>query len=818
MNTISLNGKWKFKQSDTDAWLQATVPGCVHTDLLSADQIPDPYYRDNEVELLWIGEKDWVYKRNFNVSLDFLEPASIFLRCKSLDTLAVISINGQEIGRTNNQFRTWEFDVKDNLQSGDNEIQIDFSSSLLYGQARLSERYIHSWSTDEHKLPGGNYVRKSQCNFGWDWGPQLVTCGILGDIEIIGFDTARLDDVHIQQFHQEDRVDLELEITVETLTGQPVSARASVSFDGEEFVHDTNQISAGSASFSLTIEDPQLWWPNGLGEQPLYQVKVELLEGDLVLDSLEKTIGLRTLQLVRVKDEWGESFHFACNGVPFFAKGSNWIPADTFVTQVAEEDYRRLLQAAKDTHQNMLRVWGGGIYEPDLFYELCDQMGITIWQDFMFGCATYPTFDDDFMDNVAEEASQQVKRLRHHASLALWCGNNELEQGLVGDEWSDTTMSWADYGKLYDKFLPELVADLDPQTDYWPGSPHSPHGDRNEWNDPRWGDAHIWDVWHGLQPFEYYRTCFHRFNSEFGFQSFPEPDTISHYTIPSDHSLNSPVMEHHQRSYSGNARIIHYLFDWFRLPTKFNHQIMVSQILQGMAIKYAVEHWRRTMPRGMGTLYWQLNDCWPVASWSSIDYYGRWKALHYMARRFYAPILISGLEDWDTGVVEIHLTNDKQIDEIGVVHWQLVTADQGQSIVNGHIEVDIPALSNSLVTTLELGEHLRVQGNENVLLNLQLEIGGQIASENLVLFCRPKRLNLVDPNITVEVQDSRLTLVAESPALWVWIDQEGSSSLQNNFFYLMPGRAESIEMPSSINTEQILQKVRVFSLWDTYQG
>ncbi|MGW8144099.1 MAG: beta-mannosidase [Anaerolineales bacterium] len=817
MNKITLNGSWQFKQGGSDSWLLATVPGCVHTDLLAANQIPDPYFRDNENELLWIGEADWIYKRSFNVPPEFLEHARIVLHCKSLDTLAAISINGQEIGRTYNQFRTWEFDLKDKLQTGENEIQIEFASSLLYGQARLRERYIHSWSTDEHKLPGGNYVRKSQCNFGWDWGPQLVTCGILDDIELIGFDTARLNGVHILQYHQDGYVDLGVDTTVETITSKSLTGRVTVTYDGEEIALDTVPIVDGTGNTTLTIEDPRLWWPNGLGDQPLYQVKVSLLDGEQVLDSIEKSIGLRTLQLVREKDEWGESFKFSCNGVPFFAKGSNWIPADTFVTRVTEEDYRRLLQAAKDTHQNMLRVWGGGIYESDTFYKLCDQMGITIWQDFMFGCATYPTFEDDFMVNVAEEANQQIKRLRHHPSLALWCGNNELEQGLVADEWTDTTMSWADYGKLYDQLLPELVAELDPQTDYWPCSPHSPYGDRSDWNNPRWGDAHIWEVWHGLKPFEYYRSCFHRFNSEFGFQSFPEPDSINLYTNPSDHSVNSPVMEHHQRSHIGNARIIHYLLDWFRLPNKFDHQIMVSQILQGMAIKYAVEHWRRTMPRGMGTLYWQLNDCWPVASWSSIDYYGSWKALHYMARRFYAPILISGLEDWDTGEVEIHLTNDTQASEVGVVHWQLITADKGESILDGHLEVEIPALSNSRVATLEFEEKLREYGNENVILNLQLEIAGQQVSENLVLFCRPKRLNLQSPNIRVDVQDDRLIFSCDAPALWAWISHMDNSPFPDNFFHLIPGRDVTIVMHSSIDKEKILQEKRVFSLWETYQ-
>ncbi|UCD41171.1 MAG: glycoside hydrolase family 2 protein [Chloroflexota bacterium] len=817
MEKITLNGDWQFSQSEADSWLPASVPGCIHTDLLAADQIPDPYYRDNELPLMWIGETDWIYKRSFNLPVEFLQHSKIILRCKSLDTLTGIVINEQDIGKTNNQFRSWEFEIKDVLHSGENEISIDFQSSLTYGQARLMERYIHSWSTDEYKLPGGNYVRKSQCNFGWDWGPRLVTCGILGDIELLAFDTARLDDVHIQQVHHNGLVEIEVEVTAELISDKALSARISATFEGKVVATTTIPISKGSGNTTMTIEDPQLWWPNGLGVQPLYQFEVQLLADDLELDSLEKTIGLRTLHLVREEDEWGESFHFECNGVPFFAKGSNWIPADTLVTRVTEENYTRLLQAAKDSHQNMLRVWGGGIYESDVFYELCDQMGITIWQDFMFGCATYPTFDDDFMANVAEEARQQIRRLRHHASLALWCGNNELEQGLVGEEWTETTMSWADYGLLYDQLLPELVAELDPQTDYWPGSPHSPHGDRGDWNNPRWGDAHIWDVWHGMAPFEFFRTCFHRFNSEFGFQSFPEPATVNRYTIPSDHSINSPVMEHHQRSASGNTRIIHYLLDWFRLPTDFDYQIMLSQILQGMAIKYAVEHWRRTMPRGMGTLYWQLNDCWPVASWSSIDYYGRWKALHYLARRFFAPVLISGLEDWDTGQVEIHVTNDNRADVVGMVQWHLITVAEGEVIVQGGIEAAVPALTSSRITTLDLKEHLLAYGNENVMLELVLEIDGQVVSDNLVFFCRPKRLNLQSPDISVDVQNEKLILSADAPALWVWLNFEGDSPLADNFFALLPGKDVFLEIPSSVNKDELLQKLQVHSLWDTYQ-
>jgi beta-mannosidase len=549
METVTLNGRWLVKQIDKpDAeWLAAAVPGCIHTDLLEAGTIPDPFYRDNEIPVMWVGETDWLYRRTFSVSAELLQHDRILLRCDGLDTLATIWLNGQELGRTDNMFRIWEFDVRSLLAPGDNEISVRFDSALRFGQEKLAQRYIHSWSTDTHKLPGGNYVRKAQCHFGWDWGPKLVTCGIWQDISLLAFNEARLADVHVRQDHaQPGQVTLTCQVTAERIATTPLKARCQVSIDDQEVVNQVVTLNDGSGQATLTVADPQLWWPNGMGDQPLYTVSVTLMdETEHDLDDWRKKIGLRTLRLIRQTDEWGESFHFACNGEAFFAKGANWIPTDSFVTRLSDAHYADLLGAAADTHMNMLRIWGGGIYEQDIFYELCDQLGICIWQDFMFSCATYPTFEDEFMVNVAQEAKDNIQRLRHHACLALWCGNNELEQGLVHDEWTDWAMSWEDYGKLFDQLLPDLVAELDPETDYWPGSPHTPHDDRRDWNDPRWGDAHIWEVWHGMKPFEYYYSCFHRFNSEFGFQSFPEPKMVRTFAEPGDENITSYIMEHH---------------------------------------------------------------------------------------------------------------------------------------------------------------------------------------------------------------------------------------------------------------------------------
>ena len=816
MKRIDLTGEWTFQELGESTWHKAHVPGCVHTDLMNAGLIPDPYYRDNENDLQWIGETDWIYSRAFDVSEEFLDHEAILLCFKNLDTLAEVRLNGVLIGNANNQFRQWEFNVSEYLRVGENELQIKFVSALNYGKGRLEERYIHSWSTDSHKLPGGNYVRKSQCNFGWDWGPKLVTCGIQEDAFLLGFNTARIDDVHILQQHQNATAGLEILVSAELVKDSSLTAKIEISFKEEPVASSVIPLENGQGRAVLSIPGPHLWWPNGLGAQPLYKVVVKLKHADEILDESTKMIGLRDLKLVRKQDEWGESFHFECNGVPFFAKGSNWIPADTFISRVTDSDYERLLTAARDSNQNMLRVWGGGIYEKDIFYELCDRLGITIWQDFMFACATYPSFDDGFMENVKEEAGHQIKRLHHHPCLALWCGNNEMEQGLVGETWTDTQMSWEDYSKLYDQMLSSRVNDLDPQTDYWPGSPHSPHGDRMDFNNPQWGDAHLWNVWHGLAPFEYYRTCTHRFVSEFGFQSFPEPRSLHAFTIESDFSINSPIMEHHQRSESGNARIIHYMLDWFRLPTSFDHQVILSQILQGMAIKYSVDHWRRMMPRSMGTIYWQLNDCWPVASWSSIDYYGRWKALHYMACKFFAPLHLVGIEDWDNGKVDVYLLNDFQDGGKAEIGWQLVECSSGSPITSGKLSVDYQGVSSTVVRSLDFKPELDQYGRNRILLNLFLIKDGEQIADNLILFCRPKQLDLQDPEISWQTNDGQLIIKAHKPALWAWIWLDSDLPLSDNFFHLLPGEEKVISLPEDWDQKNTADAIKISSLWDTY--
>jgi beta-mannosidase len=826
MQTIDLGGEWTLRQSEKKELNKATVPGSVHTDLLAAGKIPDPYYRDNENNLQWVGEVGWVYTRVFNIPEDFLRHEQVLLRCEGLDTLATIKINSREIARTDNMFRTYEFNVKDILKKGRNTIEIRFDATIPYIKKRETERHLPAWK-GPHDVKGGNWLRKEQCNFGWDWGPCLVTCGIWRPVRLIACDTARLTDIHITQKHLENgSVVLNINASIEkTQNTTAAVAVVTMSHEKKTVAMSNASFKDGRAQLTLNVKNPELWWPNGMGKQPLYDVTVNLISKDgSPLDTASKRIGLRALKLQRKKDRWGESFQFVVNGVPFFAKGANWIPADTFTPRLINNDYAYLLKSAAEVNMNMLRVWGGGIYEADIFYDLCDELGICVWQDFMFAYATYPAFAPTFLENVRAEAEDNIRRLRHHPCLALWCGNNELEQGLVGEEWNERQMSWQDYSRLFDELLPSVVNKLDPERDYWPCSPHSPCGDRKDFNNPRWGDAHLWNVWHGKQPFEWYRTSQHRFASEFGFQSFSEPKTVYGYTEPQDRNITSYVMEHHQRSDIGNTTIMTYLLDWFRLPASFDMALWLSQILQGIAMKYAVEHWRRNMPRTMGTLYWQLNDCWPVASWSSIDYHHRWKALHYMAKRFFSPMLVSGVENTEKGSVEIYTTSDLPETGAGKLSWQ-VTDVKGKILLQGEKQVEILPRKSRRVHILNLTNYVKEYGIRDLMVWLGLSVNGRNVSANFVSLARPKHLELYEPDIKARVGGKKkgnatITLTAKAPALWAWIELEGlDARFSDNFFHILPGKPVRITVLAKepISPIEIEKRLRVRSLIDTYK-
>jgi len=839
MKKLKLNGRWEYQRKNGEEAGIATVPGDIYRDLLKNGQIPDPFYRDNEEYLLWIGESEWTFRRTFKVPASLLKRDRVLLHCEGLDTLATIRINGKRIAQTDNMFREYEWDVKELLQVGENAIEVEFASAVKYCD-KAHARHTGSKVPVRNKnyQAEGNWIRKEQCNFGWDWGIKAGTCGIWRDIGIVAFDTARIEDVAILQSHDTDKVRLDIASRLSLVASRSLTIRASVRLKGKLLVEQEQAFRGKRVTSKLTVLNPQLWWPNGMGDQPLYEVRVELLDPTgRILDTVTKRIGLRTLRLDRHADQWGESFQFVVNGVPFFAKGANWIPADAIQSRMTPARYRALVEDATAANMNMLRVWGGGIYEDVSFYEACDELGICVWQDFMFGHGSYHPFDKAaFRRNVAAEARDQVKRLRHHPCLALWCGNNEMEQGGVQPKAKNLhQMTWKDYCKVFDKLLPDIVAELHAECDYWPCSPHTPHGDRQNWNDPTCGDAHLWAVWHGRKPFEWYRTCEHRFNSEFGFQSLPEPKTAYGYTEAKDRNFTSYVMEHHQRSY-GNSRTMEYLLEWFLAPNSFENTLWLTQIVQGMSIKYACEHWRRMMPRGMGTLYWQLNDCWPVASWSSIDYHGRWKALHYMAKNFFAPLLVSGLEDVVKGTVEIHVTSDLMKAVDGSLKWVVTNVD-GKVLLKGGRKVRAAARTTRKVETLRLGELVETHEKRGLLVWLELKAAGQPVSRNLAFFARPiRRPRIVSPRpkhldldrkpgITKKIARRAdgtfdVTLATRRPALWVWLELEKvDAKMSDNFFHLRPGASVKINVRPAreLSASEMHKRLAVRSLVDTYR-
>ena len=841
MKELTLSGSWTVKIAETDEEISAVVPGDVYGDLLRNKKIPDPYYRDNEKKLQWIGESDWVYSRTFDIDDSILKFDKVLLHCDGLDTLATVKINKKQIAETDNMFREYEWDIKKYLESGKNEITILFKSAYHYCQKKgeknmlgcsgQQEGYDENWEYNiPHKINTPlSWIRKEQCNFGWDWGPMLLTCGIWKDIKLIAFDSVRLTDVYIAQEHNMKDVVLDVKIDLENPKKCKISTKLALTFEGKTIFEDTITSNKEFIDKKITVKNPQLWWPNGLGGQHLYNLKTELindnscnLDNSKVIDTKEKRFGLRTVKLIREKDQWGESFKFAVNGIEIFIKGSDWIPADGVLANLPDERYKKLLGDAVKANMNMVRLWGGGIYEKDVFYDTCDEIGLLVWHDFMFACAAYPSFDKEFMKSVEEEVRCNIKRIRNHPCMALWCGNNELEMASVGEKWTDKTMSWKDYKKLFDKLLPSLVEELNPEIDYWPASPHSPYGDRNDHQNPDCGNAHLWDVWHGKKPFEWYYTCYHRFISEFGFQSFPEPKTTCTYTNIKDRNITSNIMEHHQRSNIGNATIMHYMLDWFKLPSGFENTLWVSQILQAMAIKHAIEHWRANMPRTMGAIYWQLNDTWPGPSWSSIDYFCRWKALHYEAKRFYAELLICGFKQ-DDNTIDIYIVNDRLKDK-NLRATISITDMRGKEYYKETLKTNITKQTSKKIKSIDPAKAAKTLKTNNMLVWLTLERDGKIISTNLVLIKRPKHLKFHNAkyNTSITKADNGsfdVKISSDVPSLWTWFElKDADAEFEDNFFHLPPNIPYNVNIkPAAPMTSASFKKqLKISNITNTY--
>ena len=787
MKTLSLNGAWQLCQAGENMPVYpARVPGSVYHDLLTCGAMEDPFYRDNEMKALALMENDYVYSRRFDVPEAFLTGDRVLLRAEGLDTLADITVNGQPVGRADNMHRIWEFDVKNVLRAGENEIRVLFHSPTKF----IREAYEKSpMDGSSDAMVGFPLLRKAHCMFGWDWGPRLPDMGIWRDIKLLRIDSARIGDVYVTQTHENGRVICHVRTRLEQWSGENLRIQATITApDGKVF-------SGEGADCDIEIADPRLWWPSGYGEQPLYTVAVFLRDEAAELDSWQRRIGLRTLTVKREKDQWGESFCHRVNGVDIFAMGADYIPEDNLLPRVNPERSRRLLSDAKAAHINMIRVWGGGYYPDDFFYDLCDELGLLVWQDFMFACAVYD-LTPAFEQNIRAEFVDNIRRLRHHASLALWCGNNEMEMFVDRGLWVTRKKQAADYIKMYEYILPQVLGQEDPQTFYWPASPSS-GGSFDEPNDENRGDVHYWDVWHGRKPFTDYRNYHFRYASEFGFQAFPCMETIRSFTLPEDRNVYSYVMEKHQRNASANGVLASYLSQTYLYPSTLELFVYASQLLQGQAIQYGVEHWRRNRGRCMGAVIWQLNDCWPVISWASIDYYGRWKALHYYAKRFFSPVLISckeeGVLSQNSNVnaepfslkkaAQLNVSNETMQPFAGTARWSLRRPD-ASVIVEGAFPVQVPALSAIWLPEQDFSD----QDTYGCYYAYSLEDAeGNPVGEGTVLFCAPKHFHFADPGLTARLEGDTVVVRASAYARSVEIDCGADVVLEDNYFDMNGG-------------------------------
>lgn len=653
---LDLSGTWQLRDATPGSQpLPAAVPGDTHSALLAAGRIPDPYWGKNELDLQALHGQDWILSRHFEVGEELLAAEHVYLHFDTLDTIAEVYLNGQLAGRSRNMFVRQRFPVRSLLQPGQNQLEVRLFSAENEAR-RLAAALPYEVPCSDYPVqsPHRNLVRKVQCHGGWDWGCCLMVAGIYGEVYLATADPGRIEYVYTEQEH--DPGHCRLTVSCEVWSPLGGETELEVAIAGQHLRRPV-KLDPGPNLLEEVVEipSPRLWWPNGCGEQPLYELEVKAAG-----DTRRLRLGLRQLELIAQPDEIGLGFKFRVNGLDLFAKGANWIPSDALPARQTRETLDDLLTSAVQAHMNMLRVWGGGQYESEDFYDLCDEKGLLVWQDFMFSCSTYPA-TPDFLASVEEEARHQVKRLRHRACLALWCGNNE---DLGALNWYEISRKHrdrylVDYDRLNEGVLGRVVDECDPTRTFWPSSPCAGRGDYSDnWRDDKRGDMHYWRVWHEGRSFDAYYAVVPRFCSEFGYQSFPSLECIRTYAAPDQYNVTAPVMEHHQRNPGGNARITEMFARYFRLPEGFANFVYLSQVQQGLAIKTAVEHWRHLRPVCMGTLYWQLNDLWPVCSWSSLEYGGKWKLLHHLARRFYAPVIASAFQT-PAGELELWITNDR---------------------------------------------------------------------------------------------------------------------------------------------------------------
>ena len=823
--SLPLHSGWEFRQAVAPPaaaeWRTAEVPGCVHLDLLRHKLIPEPFFRDNEAKLQWIENADWEYRTTVQADAALLAHRNVELVFDGLDAYAEVFLNDKLVLTADNMFRQWRVDAKPQLRAGVNTLRVLFPSPIRIATKIAATDPLRLQARAEDKT----YVRKAAYEYGWDWGPRFVTSGIWRGVRIETWDAARISDLHIRQRDVTAavaRLVAEVEITAS------VDAAAVVRFDvghAGKKVETSRQVQlhAGVNRVDLPVEigSPALWYPAGYGAQPLYETRAELRVGERSVDAVKKPTGLRSVVLRRELDRWGRSFELLVNGVPIFAKGADVIPFDSFPTRVTTAQYRRVLESARDANMNMIRHWGGGYYETDEFYDICDELGLMVWEDFMFGNDWQPgTYA--FKQNVEREAEDQLRRLRDHPSIALWCGNNETEAAF---NWpgprkqlpADIRLQmWQDYLTVFSGILPRVVSRLAPETPYWPSSPSADYEDTSDQFQS--GDHHDWSVWHGRVPFADYEKNIARFVSEYGFQSFPEMRTVEAFTVPEDRtSIFTEVMLAHQKNTAGNSIIHDYMLRDYAEPRDFASFLYASQVLQAEGIKVGAEHLRRNRPRSMGSRYWQLNDCWPVAAWSSLDYYGRWKALHYYARRFYSPLLVS--PHVENGSLAVYVVSDKTETTKAELRVRLMDA-RGEVLSDKTQPIQVAPLASRIYIQMPLAE-LPKADVAQAFIAADLLVGGKPVSRNLIYLVPTKHFALPPATVESELTSSggsyRLRLSSKLLARSVYVSFGALDvQLSDNYVDLLPGEPAEIEVRSAAALDEIKANLKVMSLADAF--
>jgi len=796
MKQIDLSGNWNCTQKSTDKTVPIRIPGDNYKALLEAEMIPHPYERLNELDVQWVGKEDWIFSRSFNVDKDILSEKEIFLHIDSLDTIAEIKINNITVERSDNMFIRIRCNITKFLVECENEIKIFFTSAEKIAEERsknLPYEIPHTLSPVHSKYR--NLVRKVQCHSGWDWGPCMMVTGIYGKVYIGAHSKGRIDYVYTRITKLKEKENIwQISVTVELHS--PIESESEIRIDMNELdISESTKMTLkrgkNEITLNLIITNPELWWPFGNGEQHLYNLTVTTPD-----DTQSKRIGFRELEVITEDDDIGKSMDFRVNQRDIFCKGANWIPIDAIPSLQTPNRYEKLLSDVIEANMNMIRVWGGGQYESEIFYRLCDEKGILIWQDFMFSCSLYPS-DTEFLTNVEKEVIHQVKRLKDHPCIAIWCGNNENVGAL---NWFAVSMLnreryLNDYIKL-NKTIEKVVKRLDPDRKWWPSSPCAGEDDYSDnWHCDSKGDMHYWSVWHEGKPFEAYYEVTPRFCSEFGFQSFPSLETVKSYAPEDQWDVTSGVMEHHQRSNNGNEIITKTLAQYFKKPTNFEEWLYLSQVSQTYAIKTAVEYWRSKRPICMGILYWQLNDLWPVASWSSIEYTGKWKLLHYAAKKFYQPIHVVVYSKDDYSTVEIWGINDSGKSYEGSLDINFINFS-GNILTKEQLSITLYSESTTQIRVFNVKNNLPF-GREEGFLYLSVKDPSMFL-ENTFFFIQPKYCKLKPAKITFEIDTNQssnflIKLATNKPAFFVALDfSEIKGKFSDNCFTLIPDQSRTI--------------------------